>query len=463
MTSPINNSSLLLLPINNSNSKLNTHLTNKKTNTGRIKLPIIITIPMLTIIILILYYVGQLTMNTLENSRLIMQHQQYYYRFYPRQHNDEDIILEQQQIQRDKVEFQKWIIKYAKSYSSEEETASRFRKFQFTLRKIEHRQQKDAQEREKNIRYVKAPYEGYKIGLTAYSDMTDDEFMEHFNLNGNVVGEKCYDSNPPLQKKREGNSNDMTYSANLTRFTNIDWRNKGWISPIKSQNGLPSWAFATTGALEAYYNKKYQPSVNISFSEQQLLNCVSEGGIIPVHHGFEYIQKYGLLFEHDFVMGYPKNTLVRKNEIIIQTICNKEIKSAIRIKNYVKINNNELELMSAVMNNGPVIASIHITPELRLYKSGIFYSSRCKGYEEDNSSGSGSNNNYGMKYLNHVVLIVGFGIKSATLEPYWIIKNSWGTEFGMDGYFLLRRDGGLQFGFQYDCGLTQCAWYPVLY
>ena len=55
--------------------------------------------------------------------------------------------------------------------------------------------------------------------------------------------------------------------------------------------------------------------------------------------------------------------------------------------------------------------------------------------------------------VNHAVLAVGYGTDKETGMDYWLIKNSWGTDWGMSGFFKMERGVNM-------CGIAMCNSYP---
>ena len=73
------------------------------------------------------------------------------------------------------------------------------------------------------------------------------------------------------------------------------------------------------------------------------------------------------------------------------------------------------------MAHGPVQASMYLTAPFEVYKSGVF-TTQSKAY-------------IGM----HAVKITGWGIDNATKMDYWLVQNSWNSEWGEEGYFRIER------------------------
>jgi len=61
--------------------------------------------------------------------------------------------------------------------------------------------------------------------------------------------------------------------------------------------------------------------------------------------------------------------------------------------------------------------------------------------------------------LNHVVTIVGFGVRGSDNMKFWIVKNSWTTGWGENGYFRLQNTDDNTSGI---CGVNWKASYPIL-
>ncbi|XP_028794999.1 ervatamin-B-like [Neltuma alba] len=60
-------------------------------------------------------------------------------------------------------------------------------------------------------------------------------------------------------------------------------------------------------------------------------------------------------------------------------------------------------------------------------------------------------------YVNHAVLIVGYGSKDG--DDYWIVKNSWGENWGINGYFHVKRNTDFPNGV---CAINTMACYPTI-
>ncbi|KAG1334317.1 hypothetical protein COCNU_03G004360 [Cocos nucifera] len=97
------------------------------------------------------------------------------------------------------------------------------------------------------------------------------------------------------------------------------------------------------------------------------------------------------------------------------------------LKGNHKMTNEELpetgaedELLHAVGLVRPVSVAFEVVSGFRFYKGGVYTSDTCGRTQMD---------------VNHAVLAVGYGVENGV--PYWLIKNSWGEEWGVDGYFKM--------------------------
>lgn len=112
-----------------------------------------------------------------------------------------------------------------------------------------------------------------------------------------------------------------------------------------------------------------------------------------------------------------------------------------RLTSYIKLTaGDEIGLAQAVAKIGPIaVAMDGSLNTFFIYKSGIYYDERCQ-----------SSN------LNHAVLIVGYGTDYELGMDYWLVKNSWGSQWGEQGYFKIARNRGNH------CGIASYIVYPIL-
>ncbi|CAG9859491.1 unnamed protein product [Phyllotreta striolata] len=284
-----------------------------------------------------------------------------------------------------------------KVYKTALEETKRFSIFQSNLRRIEAHNAKEEQ-----------GLSSYRMGVTVFADLTPQEFKDMMKL-----------SKSETTEDKEITPTKLDYEGELPN--EIDWRKKGAVTEIKNQLACGScWSFSTTGTVEGANYRKTGKLV--SLSEQNLVDCDKqdggcEGGLMI--NALEYIEKNGIMSEKD----YPYEA--------IDDLC-KFNKSdvAVKITSFTRVAiGDEQDLQEKVALIGPVSIGIDATYNFQLYSSGVFDDDSC---ESDRQS------------LDHGVLAVGYGSKNG--KDYWIVKNSWGTDWGMDGYILMSRNNKNQCG-----------------
>ena len=97
----------------------------------------------------------------------------------------------------------------------------------------------------------------------------------------------------------------------------------------------------------------------------------------------------------------------------------------------------EDELKVAVYQQ-PVSVAFQVADDFSSYTSGVYTSTMCGNTAMD---------------VNHAVLAVGYGTDPVSGLDYWLIKNSWSTDWGMDGFFKMERGVNM-------CGIAMCNSYP---
>jgi C1A family cysteine protease len=264
----------------------------------------------------------------------------------------------------------------------------------------------------------------YWLDVNKFADLSRKEFADKYISGG-------YNNN--TGRKRNINWNLLTLSKSVLP-TSVDWTTKGAVTPVKNQEQCGScWAFSTTGSTEGAWFLKN--GTLVSLSEQQLVDCSGKegnqgcnGGLMD--YGFQYIiDNKGITTEAAYPYTAQDGTCV-KNGLPV----------AARLSSFKDVpTNSETALMTAVSLQ-PVSVAVEADQDVfQLYAGGVM------------TKPCGTN-------LDHGVLAVGYGTLGG--EDFWLVKNSWGADWGVKGYIMLGR--GTKFSAAGQCGIQMDPSYPVV-
>jgi len=287
--------------------------------------------------------------------------------------------------------FQKFVEDHHRRYNNQADVMGRFQLFKQTLVAIKERNN-----------------QGSEIhGINKYADMHPDEFAKM------TKGYKPSKSRSnPLISYTQHHQQNVTIAVEKTKT--IDWRSKGAVSPIKNQGQCGScWAFSATEQMESNYflSKGTLPIL----APQQIVSCDTtddgcNGGNPST--AYEYVESVGGL-EPETSYPYTSGTTE------INGACTSKVKDeTVDISNWGIVSQTaagESNMLKQI-ESSPISICVDATI-WQTYQSGIITT----------KSNCGSS-------LDHCVQAVGYN----SPKKYWIVRNSWGTDWGNDGYIYVQ-------------------------
>jgi cathepsin L len=240
--------------------------------------------------------------------------------------------------------------------------------------------------------------------------------IQELAINQNRIAEKALALLTDSEGQKQSTCNpDANY---------FDWRDENIITPVRDQGSCGScWAFAAIASFEAsalYHNpafRSYRDRVNLS--EQNILNCSGAGSCQGGWYGpaFEYMTAKGIGVEISPYQGVEGICKVDKLPAILQGLSAVSTASAWGYVDQFGNIPSVGAMKQALCDYGPVTATVNATPLFVAYSGGVF-----------NEKASGE--------INHAINIIGWDDDRGA----WLIRNSWGTSWGENGYMWIDYD-----------------------
>jgi len=314
----------------------------------------------------------------------------------------------------DEMLFKSFMTVHNKAYSPREYT-QRLRNFRNNLRHIETMQ---------NLH----PHATY--GVDAFSDLSINEFKQKFLMTPFNAQASC-----------QWPYNGSFSFSRATPPTAWDWRAKGAVTPVKNQAQCGScWAFSTVANIEG--QNFLSTGQLVSLSEQEIVDCsksclASEPGLCNGGCGgglpwlaYGDVIKSGLTTEAQYPYTGMDGTCSSANTTV-----------AAKISKWTALGTDVNVIQAYLVQHGPLSITMNANV-LFSYTGGIITGTpgptgTCPGSSSD-----------------HAITLVGYGTDPSA-GVYWIVKNSWDTTWGEQGYFRIAATAGTT-GESY-CGINLCV------
>ncbi|XP_040375989.1 ervatamin-B-like [Oryza brachyantha] len=259
------------------------------------------------------------------------------------------------------------------------------------------------------------------VGMNRFGDLTTGEFVQQFtgfNATGFV---------PPRP---------TPISPHSWQPCCVDWRSSGAVTGVKFQGNTCAscWAFAAAAAIEGL--NKIKTGELVSVSEQVMVDCdtgsfgcsgghsdtalslVASRGGVASEEAYPYTGVSGSCDVGKLLSGHSAS-----------------------VSGFRAVPPNDERQLALAVARQPVTVYIDVSaPEFQFYKGGVFRGPCNAGR------------------VNHAVTVVGY-CENIGGDKYWIAKNSWGSDWGDQGYVYLAKD---VLSPQGTCGLATSPFYPTV-
>ena len=309
--------------------------------------------------------------------------------------------------------FEQYVQEYGKVYVDPKESQMREKYFKRNLIRI--------------MSHNAEPGQTWFMGLNEFADWSLPEFEARRLYKGRQARLKMK-SLPPSK---------LAFPANLTALakhkkipSSLDWRDKGVVTNVYNQGDCGScFAFSTTEAMEsrsAIASGKLE-----KLSAQQVTSCTPnpkhcggtgncDGGVEAL--AYDYLAQFGGLAS---AKAYPYEASDGKD---VTCRDKKDITPVATTTGHYQLPDNEYTPLMQAIQDGPVSVAIAVSDDMEFYEAGVYKCTMKKNRAKQCWA------------INHAVNLVGYG-ENKNGNMYWLVRNSWGADWGEDGYIRIKRFG----------------------